>query len=68
MVSLTAPAALYSEKDSWYSFLLSVKVWLEGLGQLKNAMTSSEIKTANIRPVSSKMPRPIMLTFTPKRI
>jgi hypothetical protein len=35
-----------SQKDSWFSFLLetvvdlSAKVWLKGLGQLKNTVTS----------------------------
>jgi hypothetical protein len=31
------------QEDSWYSFLLEAEltsVWLEGLGQLKNSMTS----------------------------
>jgi hypothetical protein len=47
-----APAALYPQEDSWYSFLLEAEstpeaiVRLEGLGQLKNPMTSSEIEPA----------------------
>jgi hypothetical protein len=47
VVSLTRRSiALYLEEDSWYSFLLQAEstpgpiVRLEGLGQLKNPMTS----------------------------
>jgi hypothetical protein len=49
---LYAPAALYHQEDSWYSFLLEAE-WtpgsqcgLEGLGQLKNPMTSSGMEPA----------------------
>jgi hypothetical protein len=44
-LSAHAPAALYPQEDSWYSFLLEAEstpratVQLEGLGQLKNTMT-----------------------------
>jgi hypothetical protein len=31
-----APAAIYPQENSWYSFLLEVIVRLEGLGQVKN--------------------------------
>jgi hypothetical protein len=37
------PGSIYSREDSWCSFLLdadSTPEWLEGLGQLKNPMTS----------------------------
>jgi hypothetical protein len=46
------PEILYSQEDSWYSFLLKcwvdprAIVWLEGLGQLKNPMTSLGIRPA----------------------
>jgi hypothetical protein len=42
-------------EDSWYSFLLEPEstpraiVWLEGLGQLKNPVTSSGIETATLQ-------------------
>jgi hypothetical protein len=44
------PAALYIQKDAWHPFLLEAVdpmaiVWLEGLGQLKNPMTSLESNT-----------------------
>jgi hypothetical protein len=34
----------YLQEDSRYSLLLKAIVWLEGLGQLKNPMTSSGMK------------------------
>jgi hypothetical protein len=41
-------AALYPQEYSWYSFVRGgldprAIVWLEGLSQLKNPMTSSEL-------------------------
>jgi hypothetical protein len=46
-------AALYLQENSWYSFLLEAEliepraiVWLEGIGQSKNPMTSSGIEPA----------------------
>jgi hypothetical protein len=45
-----APAPLYLQEDSWYSFLLEAESTprairrLEGLGQFKNPMTSSGIE------------------------
>jgi hypothetical protein len=50
-----APAALYSQEDSWYSFLLEAESTpgrLEGLDQLKNPVTSSGIKSATFRLVA----------------
>jgi hypothetical protein len=53
VVRLLSPyvlAALYPQEDSWYSFLLEAEftprviVWLEGLSQLKNPVTSSGTK------------------------
>jgi hypothetical protein len=50
-----AQAGLYSQEDSWYSFLLEAKptpgsiVRLDGLGQLKNPVTSLEIEPATFR-------------------
>jgi hypothetical protein len=46
-----APAALYPQEDSWYSFLLEAELTsailhLEGLGQLKHPVTSSGIVPA----------------------
>jgi hypothetical protein len=49
------PTTLYHQEDSWYSF--SVRGWvdpraivqLEGLGQLKNSMTSSRIEPTTFR-------------------
>jgi hypothetical protein len=52
------PVALYSQKDSWYSILLEAEedhraiVRLEGLGEMKNPMSSSEIKPTIIQPVA----------------
>jgi hypothetical protein len=49
-----ATAALYPQEDSWYSFLLEAEsiprsiVRLEGLGQLKNPMTSPRIEPATL--------------------
>jgi hypothetical protein len=46
------PAAFYLQEDFWYSFLFDVEstsgviVQLEGLGQLKNPVTSSGTETA----------------------
>jgi hypothetical protein len=56
-LSSYAPAALYPHEDSWYSFLLEAIdpraiVRLEGIGQLKNPMTSSEIEPATFRLVA----------------
>jgi hypothetical protein len=53
-----APAALYPEEDSWYSFLLEAWVdpraivRLEGLAQLKNPVTSWGIEPATFRLVA----------------
>jgi hypothetical protein len=59
VVSLTRPpAALYPQVDSWYSFLLEAEstpgaiVRLQGLGQLKNPMTSSGIEPTTFRLVA----------------
>jgi hypothetical protein len=56
VVSLTRrPGALYPKEDSWYSFLLETELTsgaclrLEGLGQLKNPVTSSGIELAIFR-------------------
>jgi hypothetical protein len=53
-----APAALYPQEDSWYSFLLQAEstparaiVRLEGLGQLKKS-TSSGLEPATFRLVA----------------
>jgi hypothetical protein len=55
-VSLTCrSAAFYPQEDFWYSFLLEAVsipgaiVRLEGLGKLKNSMTSSGIEPATFR-------------------
>jgi hypothetical protein len=49
------PATLYSQEDSWYSFLLEAEwtpgQWLKELGELKNPMTSG-IEPANFRLVA----------------
>jgi hypothetical protein len=51
-------AALYTQEDSWYSFLLEAEftpgaiVQLEGLGQLKNSITSLGIKPATFQLVT----------------
>jgi hypothetical protein len=37
-------AGLYSQEYFWYSFLLEAESTLEGLGQLKNPMTSPTIE------------------------
>jgi hypothetical protein len=42
------------QEHSWYSFLLKAELtraieWLEGLGQLKNPLTSSQIDPATFR-------------------
>jgi hypothetical protein len=44
------PATLYTQEDSWYSFLLEAESipGLEGLGKLKNSMTSLGIKPVNV--------------------
>jgi hypothetical protein len=62
VVSLTLwPAALYLQEDFWYSFLLEAgstlgpTMRLEGLGQLKNPMTSSGIEPATFRVVVSRV-------------
>jgi hypothetical protein len=51
------PAALYPHEDIWYSFLLDAEypravVQLEGLGKLKNPMTSSGIESKAFQLVS----------------
>jgi hypothetical protein len=57
-VRLSALRALDIQEDSWYSFLLEAELTpgaiarLEGLGQLKNPMTSSEIELAIFRLVA----------------
>jgi hypothetical protein len=58
-VSLTLRRHLYPQEDSWHSFLLEAEstpgpyiVQLEGLGQLKNPMTSSGIEPATFRLVA----------------
>lgn len=52
------PAALYSEQDSLYSFLLAVRRLqgqsaAEGLGKIRNQMTSLRIEPATFRNVST---------------
>jgi hypothetical protein len=53
-----APAAVYPQEDSWFSFLLEAEsapraiVWMEGLGQLKNQMISSGIEPATFQLVA----------------
>jgi hypothetical protein len=54
---LSPPAAFYPQEYSWYSFLLEAVdpraiVRLEGLGQLKNPMTSSRIEPATYQLVA----------------
>jgi hypothetical protein len=57
-LSALAPAALYSQEDSWYSFLLEAEfipgdiVKLEELGQMKNPVTSMGIEPATFRLVA----------------
>jgi hypothetical protein len=52
------PAALYPQEDSWQSFMLEADstpgpiVQLEGLGPLKNPMTSSGIKPVTFQLVA----------------
>jgi hypothetical protein len=46
---------LYPQEDFWYSFLLEAEstiVRLEGLGRLKNPMTSSDIEPATFQYVA----------------
>jgi hypothetical protein len=51
-ISLTRRPHLFPQEDTWYSFLLGAEwtpraiVRLEGLGQLKNPVTSSGIEAA----------------------
>jgi hypothetical protein len=51
------PAALYSKEGSWYSYIVEAEsipaaiARLEGLGKLKNQITSSEIEPATKKPV-----------------
>jgi hypothetical protein len=53
-LSAIVPATLYPQEDFWYSFLFKKRGWvdpraivrLEGLGHLKNPMTSSGIEPA----------------------
>jgi hypothetical protein len=52
-----APAALYPEEYSWYSFVRGwvdprATVRLEGLGQFKNPIASSRIEPATLRAVT----------------
>jgi hypothetical protein len=49
--------ALYSQEDSWNSILLEVEadpraMRLEGLGEMKNTMSSSEIKPTTFQLVA----------------
>jgi hypothetical protein len=51
------PSSFYPQEDSWYSFLLEAKstraiVRPEGLGKLKNAMTSSGIEPPTLQLVA----------------
>jgi hypothetical protein len=58
VVSLTPGRALPTQEDSWYSFLLEVQstpsaiVQLEGLGKMKNPVTSSGTESATFRLVA----------------
>jgi hypothetical protein len=55
VVSLTRRPPFIPREDSWYTFLLEapmVIVRLEGLGQLKNPMTSAGIEPATFRLVA----------------
>jgi hypothetical protein len=58
MVIQFVQSALYTQEDSWYSFLLETEltpgviVQLEGLGQLKNPMTSLGIKPVTFQLVA----------------
>jgi hypothetical protein len=51
-------ATFHPQEDSWYSFLLEAEptpraiVWLEELGQLKNAMTSLGIEPTTFQVVA----------------
>jgi hypothetical protein len=53
-----APSALYTQEDSWYSFLLETEstpspiMRLEGLSELKNPIISSGIESATFRPIA----------------
>jgi hypothetical protein len=52
-VRFSALRTVTPQEDSWYSFLLEVELTrLEGLDQLKNAMTSSGIEPATFRLVA----------------
>jgi hypothetical protein len=39
-------AALYSQEDPWYAFLIEAETTQEGLGKLKTPIISSDIEPA----------------------
>jgi hypothetical protein len=55
-VSLTCLPPFTPKEDSWYLFLLEAEATpqLEGLGQLKNPITSSGIKPVTFRLVGTR--------------